>query len=104
MSKRPESRILSITPALPGWFSIRSDGAGTWLQPVALWALKEVQDPKGAYQVATSYSLIDGEAWDPYGTDDEDESFKGYRYIDPVTGRNSALGVEELPHDPAGSP
>jgi hypothetical protein len=48
---QPDRKILSLTPALPGWqavFAIRTEDPSTWIRvrrPIACWALIETEWP-----------------------------------------------------------
>ena len=76
------SKVLSITPALPGWFSVYKDGEETFELPVVLWALVE-DDDNPALRWPTSYSVGGDTAEAMTSTDDEDANFTGYVYRAP---------------------
>lgn len=46
--RQPVSTILSLTPAMPNWRALYAtiDQDGTWEEPVACWALVEVEDDR----------------------------------------------------------
>ncbi|WP_313426086.1 hypothetical protein [Stenotrophomonas rhizophila] len=78
------AKILSITPALPGWYSVFKDGDGEFVLPVALWALVE-DDEDPSLRWPTSFSVSEGDGSSTFTvTDDEDRSFIGHRYVDPM--------------------
>lgn len=79
------AKVLSITPALPGWYSTfkEADG-GTYELPVALWALIE-DDENPSLRWPSSYSVAEGDSAGLLHTDDEDSQFAGYLYRAPGT-------------------
>lgn len=76
------AKVLSIVPALPGWFSIFKDDEGGFELPVALWALVE-DDDDPALRWPTSYSVAEGDAASMSQADDDDPGFAGYVYRAP---------------------
>lgn len=72
--------ILSIVPALPGWWAVWQDSAGEVMEPIACWALVEVRDetPARRYVQAMTYHG-DGTA----SLDLANEGYVGVRYFAP---------------------
>ena len=76
-------KVVSITPALPGWYSTFKDSDGeTYELPVALWALIE-DDNDPSLRWPSSYSVAEGDRSGLLHTDDEDSGFAGYLYRAP---------------------
>jgi hypothetical protein len=77
-------KVLSITPALPGWFSEYRQDGGTIEMRVALWALVEKVGEDGkTYTYPTSFSVGEGPGTMEAEPDDETENFVGYAYREP---------------------
>lgn len=73
------AKVLSIAPALAGWFSTYRDDTGGFELPVALWAVVEDKaHPEG--QRATSFSPCENDPGCLDTPDDEDANFTGYVY------------------------
>ena len=76
--------ILSITPALPGWWAVWKDASGEVVEPVACWALVEV--PGGMFSEPLRYAqamTYQGEA--TATVDLADKGYCGVRYYAPGT-------------------
>lgn len=83
MTEDTRARLISITPALPGWYAVYRDENGEWLQPIALWAHMEEPTADGRRRTfPTSFSIADGEGLSNAAADHDQPDFVGYRYID----------------------
>ncbi|WP_163840416.1 hypothetical protein [Pseudoxanthomonas sacheonensis] len=76
-------KVLSITPALPGWYSVFKEEDGTTNEsPVILWALVE-DDEDPSMRWPASYSFSERDPGGLATTDDEISNFDGHIYRAP---------------------
>lgn len=83
------SKIISITPAPPGWFALFR-ALQVIQRPVVLWALAQ-SGPDASATYPTSFSMSPLNEDEGMGLDakpdDEHENFIGYRYYPPTVPR-----------------
>lgn len=76
-------KVISVTPAVPGWFSVfKEEDGNTYELPVVLWALVEDEE-NPALRWPASYSIADRDPAGLLSTDDEASNFDGHIYRAP---------------------
>lgn len=84
MKRFATHRVVSITPATPGWFSVYRQDGGTTEMRVALWALIEETGEDGKlYTYPASFSIGEGPGDLDTEPDHETSNFAGYNYREP---------------------
>ncbi|HLM52811.1 MAG TPA: hypothetical protein VK325_04280 [Pseudoxanthomonas sp.] len=75
------AKVVSITPAIPGWFSVFSEADGSKTEyPVALWTLMEDEDRPGVRWPSSYSAGLAGVVIDMLETDDSAGNFVGHVY------------------------